>query len=292
MRKCTPQKYNYNFQTFYKEDFLSYYLLGAFITDGCIYISKDRPNKKCIDLTSKDKDWLEIINKYICPDKPILKHGKNCYKLTCYSTELANWFISKGCGPRKSLIVNFPNIPIQFLSDFIRGCWDGDGSLSFTKSGNGGKNYQRQANLTSGSLSFCNSLCEELNKLNIKCKVKNHGRSFREIEGRILKPSNCFRVVISGGESTYNLCKLLYSENKISMPRKQKIAQDIIDDWEKKIQCINCHCIIDTIERQQKRCAECQRLHMNEIHRKRYHLKKINSPSVCLLPLSNEINRI
>lgn len=104
-------KYKYNLQTFYNLDHISYYILGAFMTDGCVYISKDRPNRKYVTLTSKDKDWLEIINLYICPEKPILNHGKNCFRLMYCSTELAEWFISHGCGPHKSLTLKFPQIP-------------------------------------------------------------------------------------------------------------------------------------------------------------------------------------
>lgn len=279
MRKCTSRKYDYNFTIFKYDCNISYYLLGAFMTDGCIYISKDRPNRKHITLTSKDKDWLEMINNYVCPAKPILKHGKNCFRLMYCSTELADWFISKGCGARKSLTLQFPEVPTQFLPDFIRGCWDGDGSLSFTKSANGGKNYQRQANITSGSLTFCKTLCDKLQKLGIKCKVHSHNQPSRKIENRIINSSNCFRVVLSSGESTYNLCKLLYSQNELSMPRKQKIAQDIIFDWEKEVHCINCDCIINMNKNGHRkiRCSECQRLFINKRNREKYNQSKQSS---------------
>ena len=206
--------------------------MGAWISDGCIYKSKDRPNRKIVTLTSKDKDWLESINQYICPEKPLLNHGKNCYRLMYNSTGLAEWFISNQCDSQKSLTVKFPNIPKKYLKDFIRGCWDGDGSLSFTKSGNKGKNYQRQANLTSGSLEFCNELSAVLNKLSIKNKVIPHGRHLRKIDGRILQPSNSWRVILTSGQSTYNLCKQIYENSSLSMPRKQNIAEAIIAEWE------------------------------------------------------------
>lgn len=233
-------KFTYNLDTFYNETAITYYLLGAFMTDGCIYISKDRPGRKTVTLTSKDKDWLEIINQYICPEKYLLRHGKNCYRLSYYSSELANWFISKGCGERKSLTLQFPTIPSEYLIDFIRGCWDGDGSLSFTKSGNKGTSYQRQAHLTSGSLSFCQSISKELNNIGIKCKVLSHKTKNRKIENRTLLAGESWRVVLSGGESVYNLSKLLYEPYRLAMPRKQQLAQLIIDDWEKISTCKSC----------------------------------------------------
>lgn len=219
-------KWNYNLQSFYNEDNISYYILGAWITDGCIYKYKNRPNKKTVTLTSKDKDWLELINNYICPEKPLLEHGKNCYRLMYNSTKLADWFISKGCDERKSLTVQFPSIPKQYMNDFIRGCWDGDGSLSFTKRN---KSYQCQANLTCGSYTFCQKLSEILNENNIKCSIYEHGKNQRKIEGRLIQSNPCWRVVLSGGGSVYNLVKQLYLPNTIlKMPRKSLLAQNII----------------------------------------------------------------
>lgn len=221
-------KHIYNLDTLYKEDAISYYLLGAFMTDGCIYKRKDRSNTYCVTLTSKDKDWLELINQFICPNKRLLQHGQNCYRLMYMSSDMANWFMSKGCGERKSLTLQLPLVPKQYLPDFIRGCWDGDGSLSFSKSANKGKSWQSQANLTSGSLDFCTKLSDLLNDRDIKCSVYSHGKKQRIIEGRKILSNPCWRVVLSGGGSVYNLVKLIYPANVLAMPRKNKIAQDII----------------------------------------------------------------
>ena len=202
------------------------------MTDGCVYVRKNRPNSLVVTLTSKDKDWLETINQYICPNKPLLKHGLNCYRLMYMSSDMGNWLISHGCGARKSLILQFPDIPIKYLGDFIRGCWDGDGSLSHTKSANKGRNWQRQANLTSGSKEFCQSMSDHLTSLEVKNKITPHGNHERKIDGRVLQPSMSWRVVVSNGNSTYNLCKSIYEDCIISMPRKQKIAESIIAEWE------------------------------------------------------------
>lgn len=262
----------YNLQTFYNEDAISYYLLGAFITDGCIYVRKNRPNTKTVTLTSADRDWLETINQYISPNKPIQTYKTNCSVIQLSSTELANWLESKGCGPCKSLTLQFPIIPSQYLLDFIRGCWDGDGSLSFTKSGNGGKNYQSQANLTSGSLLFCETLANHLIDLGVVCKIYKHGRSERTIEGRILKPSDSWRVVISSAQNVYKLVKLLYSNGALSMPRKTNIANLIISHHERKFFCVGCknELFIHANGFKKQYCNECLRVRINERQRKSY----------------------
>lgn len=107
-----------------------------------------------------------------------------------------------------------------------------DGCLSFTKSANKGKNYQSQANLTCGSLPFCEDIVNHLQSLNIKSKVYKHGRKERVIEGRKLKPSLIWRVVLSGSGSVYNLTKLCYN-GTLAMPRKLEIANKIIAHREK-----------------------------------------------------------
>jgi hypothetical protein len=270
-------KYTYNLNTFYKEDATTYYLLGAWMTDGNVYVSKDRPNRKCATLISKDENWLHLINDLICPKKPLIPKN-NCHIAMYNSTELSDWFIAHKCIPRKSLTLQFPKVPPKYLADFIRGCWDGDGSISFTKSGSKGRTWQRQANLTSGSFVFCNSLCEILNKQGIKCRVYKHGSEERKIGGRALAPSTCWRVVLSGGESVYKLMKwAYYEEHTLSMPRKWVIAQQIIEDWERPILCIECDVVLGNKSQcssKKRYCNECLRLHINEENRRKYHAKR------------------
>src|ERR1700677_3649674 len=50
--------YNYNTSVFTNENAISYYLLGAFITDGSVRKSGNR-----VEITSMDKEWLTIL----CP---------------------------------------------------------------------------------------------------------------------------------------------------------------------------------------------------------------------------------
>lgn len=274
-------RYNYNLEIFHNKDSTFYYILGALLTDGNVY----QPNKTkaTINLTSRDKDWLELINYLVCPKKPILKHGKNCWRVQYHSLELFNFLKENGCHEKKSLTLQFPNIPDKYLGDFIRGCWDGDGSLSFTKSGNRNTNYQRQANLTSGSLDFITSLHKKLNYLGIKNHIRIHtdANSSRIIEGRTINPkNNSYRLVLSGGQHVYNFCKLIYNQNLLSMPRKYNIAQQIIKEWEKEFFCQKCQdkIIPKTINsRKLQYCSTCLKYHQLERARIRYSNKKIKT---------------
>jgi len=272
-------KYNYNLEVFYNENEFSYYLLGAYMTDGCIYAFKNRENKKAVSLVSKDKDWLDVLTQYICPKKPLIKKN-NCYILSCYSYKIANWLENNGCTQRKSLTLKFPkNIPNKYMPFFIAGCWDGDGSLSFTKR-NDTKSlcFQRQANLTSGSLEFCNDLSKFLLQNGIKNSVKEHGGKERIIEGRKIPPTFCYRVVLDSGKQVYNLCKYMYKDTfDFYMPRKYKLAKQIINEWEIPLICNQCKCEINLPHKpaiKPKYCIECKRIKENEKRKIKYHQNK------------------
>ncbi len=271
--------YQYNLQITKNENAISYYILGAFMTDGCVYISKDRPNRKIVTLTSKDKDWLENINQYICPEKSLLTHGKNCFRIMYNCTELADWFISKGCIPKKSLILKFPNIPEQFLPDFIRGCWDGDGSISFTKIK--GNNYRRQANFTSGSKIFCDAMSFILNKYHISNKIYCRIIPNRIIENRLISSNNNnYRIQLSNGESVYKLSKFIYyNSDKIYMKRKYIVAQKIITNWELPLTCTNCNILLTKTNKNhnKKYCHICYKQRDLERRKLRYHNLSIKS---------------
>lgn len=255
-------KHEYNLQTFYNEDEISYYLLGAFMADGCVHIVKNR-NKKQVSLTSKDDDWLIAMNQFISPNKKLEKKSETCNMIQYNSTALGDWFISKGCVPRKSKIMDFPNIPVEYLPDFIRGCWDGDGTVSFNKNSNGGKNFQAGIFLTSGSLLFCNKMVIALELLGISSKVITHNTPERTIDGRTLKPSYNWRVRVSKIENCYNFCKLIYyNDNLLCLNRKKEVANNIIYYVENN-NCIDCSINLGKIRSKTVRCKECKRLFYN-----------------------------
>lgn len=274
-------KHEYNLQTFYNEDYISYYLLGAFMADGCVHEVKNT-KKLTTTISSKDLDWLTEINNYICPKRKLLKKGTNCHEAMYNCTPLGKWLISKGCVPKKSLIMDFPDIPKEFLPDFIRGCWDGDGTVSFNKSENNGANYNRQVYLTSGSELFCNKMTLKLAELGIKSKVVQHNNSERKIEGRTLKPSKAWRVRL-WGEEAYNFCKIIYGNNPtLYMNRKYIIAQNMINEWE-NVFCEDCKIQLPHSNGKLKRCEDCSKQRAREQHRKYYAQKIRDSGKVYYL---------
>jgi hypothetical protein len=221
------QKHIYNISCFTNENAISYYLLGAFMTDGGV----DR-NLYKIHLTSADLDWLELIRNYICPTLKISKHD-NAYRLKIYNKEITKWFLDHGCIPAKSLTLIFPKIPIEYLADFIRGCIDGDGSIgsySYTKT-KGEKQYHYKTKicyLCSASFNFIEPIYNILNSLGFIGSLKEQKKKDGIINNRIIPYKNkIYRLTFSGKKTIKFLNWIYYSNHELSMPRKLLLANKI-----------------------------------------------------------------
>lgn len=178
-------KYSYNLDAFFKESRLSYYLLGVIFTDGNIWSSKKRSSTKAVRIVSKDIDWLIDIKSIICPELKI--HSKNgAGELWICSSKLADWLISKGCLPNKSLKVKFPNVPQKYLFDFMRGCIDGDGwiTISLDKKRNV---YTYKIGLVTASLYFAKEFPRKLKLCGIKTSFIEAFGKAHKIKGKLIK---------------------------------------------------------------------------------------------------------
>lgn len=65
----------------------------------------------------------------------------------------------------------FPEIPDRFISHFIRGCWDGDGTVFVPKTGDRNQAY---ASIVSGSPDFMAGLVHRLHDVGIKRRGGTH----------------------------------------------------------------------------------------------------------------------
>src|ERR1700743_2864475 len=256
------KKYIYNSDVFFRMDALSYYLLGAYIADGCIV---DDSGCLRISISSKDENWINIIRDLICKDKSLTKYN-NCYRFIINSNKIGNWFIDNKCIQNKSLVVEVPNVPLEYMPDFVRGCWDGDGSVSFTKRYRKDRNnfeQCRRAKITSGSSNFIESIFSYLTSIGIKgtIQVNQPKKSFLKNENRIIQSNhNNYEIHLSNGFKVYNFCKKIYFKNScLSMPRKQSIANEIIKDWEREFRCEICNILLnlDKYSRRTKFCVNC-----------------------------------
>lgn len=136
------RKYDYNNNIFEKIDTESKaYWLGFFYADGFTHDSKGYINKCSFFLKFEDKPHVEKFIDFIDGDKELLKIRSDGYVgVDINNKKMATDLYNLGVKPRKSLILKFPTstiIPPNLLNHFIRGYFDGDGSIFGKPNGDG-----------------------------------------------------------------------------------------------------------------------------------------------------------
>ena len=116
------------------------YWLGILYADGKI----SGNNRYDISLGLSDKEHIEKFQKFLgavnhkiivtVPDTGKNKLTKNFYSLSIRDKKIHDDLIHWGCYPNKShLDLHIPNIKQDFIIDFIRGYFDGDGGFWYAK---------------------------------------------------------------------------------------------------------------------------------------------------------------
>lgn len=111
------------------------YWLGFLYADGYVSTEKDytRLKLKDLDHVEKFKNSLNYKGK-ILKDSNIVEGVKREYPMIAlWSKKFKEDLIKLGCFPKKSLILKFPTeeqVPFHLINHFIRGYFDGDGSVS------------------------------------------------------------------------------------------------------------------------------------------------------------------
>lgn len=125
------------------------YILGLWFADGCIY----RDKMFDITLHAKDKYILNRISKELGYEGNLYDYvDRQAARLNFSCVVIYNDLIALGGKECKSMDIEFPNVPEEYLSDFIRGYFDGDGSIMLLK------NNRVNSAFTSGSKNFLDSL--------------------------------------------------------------------------------------------------------------------------------------
>ena len=206
-----------------------YYILGAFITDGCI--TKNGKYSWTCSLISQDLDWMKLIRDLICPDLDVKNYNNGGNVLCITNKTIGEWFIEHNCVPRKSMIAEVPDMPKEYMSDFLRGCWDGDGCISSYTKKNGKITYSSY--LCSASRILLEKTSIFLKENDIACSICEVNKKSCQINGRDVIPQNPHYRLCLGSRATYQLVELLYYPNhKISMPRKLQKANEVITHYQ------------------------------------------------------------
>jgi len=164
------------------------YILGWFYSDGCV---SSNTNCCSIHLHVKDVEILRKIRKAM-DSTHLLEIYNNSVNFRIYDFILKESLIKLGCVPRKSLKIKFPNIPEEYLSHFVRGYFDGDGSIHFNQPNTVKVSF-------AGSEYFIRSLQKVLNE-QLGLRVSKTGRN-----------SGIWRCLYYGNDAR-KLCRWMYED--------------------------------------------------------------------------------
>lgn len=233
----------------------SAYVLGWVASDGCIqYIPK---KKYSLRFELKDYDALEMIRELMNSTHQIFKRkDKNTYCLVIDSKKLIKSLLDLKITPRKTYSLEFPNIPKEYYPDFIRGYFDGDGSVSINK------HNPRAPQLIS-------YICS-VNK-NFLQHIGNYLKDEIGIIPKIHEDSKGFYKLKYGAKESHALYKLLYNDTQNYLKRKKDIFDNAIEIKAGigLMNCSRCNKEIVRCSGRQKYCKECLQIVKKENEKRR-----------------------
>jgi hypothetical protein len=106
------------------------YVLGVIYSDGCLSVT--HKGYHTVTIAQKQPELLEKCLALMDCDAPVTYRAKKVggiYTIAFNGQDVGRHLVALGLHPRKSLTIQFPNPPTESLRHFIRGCWDGDGSI-------------------------------------------------------------------------------------------------------------------------------------------------------------------
>ena len=198
------------------------YWLGFIMADGTVIkTNKDSSyNRLKIGLCLKDEDHLikfknsikttSDIKYYTTKENNSSYSGANythCY-LNCDSIKLASDLIKHNCIPNKTDFCTIPNIPSELIHHFIRGYFDGDGSISIYTDKNNDKRCEFSITSNSEILLEIQTILIDNCNLN-KTKLKTYKRT-----------SKATSLRYGGVQQVKKIFDYLYKDSTIYLDRK------------------------------------------------------------------------
>jgi len=196
------------------------YILGFIFADGCLVEHKNGYHG--LDITSKDLKHLRLIKQHLKAGHRIGRKERG-YRIQIRNKQIYGDLIKLGLTPRKSKIVRFPKIPNRHFFHFIRGLFDGDGSVFIWKESRWRHTWQIRMTFCSGSPEFIKGLRREL--------FKNVGLS----EGYLRRGCRVMELGYAIADSL-RLCRFMYSRDlNLYLERKKKIFESFLEHRKSRV---------------------------------------------------------
>lgn len=251
------------------------YVLGLYYSDGYVSINPNKRYRSGITVHLDDAQLLKDINevfpcfKYLKPTKRNVGCLSLDYKKAVYDLHQNGVLIRKSTENKNSL--KFPKIHPNLYSHFIRGFFDGDGSICRSKtSSKNAKNF---------SLTCCNyfllkKMKEILHYEGILLNFYSRKNKPSTVKGKIANFTQTTFVLYRYGNEAIlkKLCSYLYKDATLFMARKK----EVFEHWEYKptLPCPRCGKETDRLEKKRMYCKACN--HYSLYNRMYYELDNHN----------------
>lgn len=223
-RQCTLNE-NY-FQELDSKD--KAYFLGFIYADG--FITKPSHGQNILGLTLAEIEPIDKFKKYIQTNKKVGYYKKTSsysnksyeYKLALNSDKLVSDIEKLGVIERKTLTLTFPNIREDLIPHFIRGYFDGDGSVFLHKDSRKEYSYNEYLGINiCGTKEFLVALIKHLPFL-------EEGQCIYKEER---KETNCWNLKIASNIRSLELYHYMYKDcNDLYLSRKREKFENFIKD--------------------------------------------------------------
>lgn len=111
--------------------------LGLFFTDGHLRPAVGHTATR-LCFTQKSPELLYKLKALMRSNTTVHHHPRRQYngktagatfRFAIANARIGARMLELGLTPRKSLIMQFPEVPREYVRHFVRGCWDGDGTV-------------------------------------------------------------------------------------------------------------------------------------------------------------------
>ncbi len=203
------------------------YYLGWIWTDGTL--SQER-NAIHLKISVKDKEILDYFNlkifqgkrklvvekprKFISPTNGKEYTSSEILHFSMINKRIMQNFLKLGLIENKSFDIQLPKIS-SHISHFIRGVFEGDGSVSFTK------DKRMRATIFSASSTFSKQISEIL--------------TLNEVKNNIYLYKNIYRINIQGYKPIKKFYEFIYTDADFWLNRKREIFNEYFEYKEPKV---------------------------------------------------------
>jgi hypothetical protein len=191
------------------------YFLGFLFADGC-----NTGKGVSIQLQAGDISILEKLKAALHSEHKVgavrRTDGREHAYFSFCSRRLSNRLSELGCVPRKSFVLQFPELlPVPQYRHFLRGFMDGNGYIADIEKQNG--KYAKHRLSIASTQVFCERVASIIQE---RCKV----------HCGVERGTSVYQMCVSGRIQVRNVLRYLYENAAIALERKWLLANRIITE--------------------------------------------------------------